>query len=142
MVVMAEDPASIVTSFIKSMHGWELEAAAAKRLARAAGEESNTGYAIETLQAVFRQHCTTRASERPQGRLAAPFFQKPPEYDPANERIVTTSSENPHTTTVETERTAVLGEGRYRYQLHKVDGGWLIDSVKYLQEEKWISHTL
>ncbi len=137
-----EDPASVVVFFIASMHGWELEAAAEQRRAKAAGEGSGAGYAMEKLETVFRQHCTSRACERPQGRLAAPHFQKPPEYDPASERVVGIPSNDERTAIVETDRTAVLGSGRYRYTLHKVDGRWLIDSVKVLLDEQWVLHTL
>ncbi|THJ24854.1 MAG: hypothetical protein CAF45_003415 [Nitrospira sp. CG24E] len=137
-----DSPESVVISFIAAMNGWELEASAEQRRAKAAGEEGSAGYATGKLEVLFRRHCTARACERPQGRLAAPFFQKPPEYDPANERVVAVSLTDQQAAVVETDRTAILGGGHYRYSLRNRDGRWLLDSVKYQMDDTWVQHTL
>jgi hypothetical protein len=123
------------------MNSWEREAAAEQRRAKVAGAGA-CNYAKETLETVFSDHCTPRARERPQGRLAAPFFQRPPEYDPANELNVALTVNNERVVTIETVRSAGLGGGRYRYGLHKVGQRWFIDSVQYFLDGAWVQHTL
>ncbi len=125
-------PDAIVTAFIEAMHVWEVNAWAASRRAR--GTPQAEDYQVEVSAAcdrVFAQFCTPR--KRPYGRNAS--FSKPPEYDPATERIVATRISG-NKAEVDTLRQALLG-GPFRYVLHRRDGRWLIDSLKSEQDGQW-----
>lgn len=69
-------------------------------------------------------------------------FQKPPEYDPGSEAVVSVTVRSPSGATVETQRDATLGGGRYRYLLRRGAGTWLIDSVQHFDGETWRRHIL
>ena len=132
-------PSAMVESFIAAMNAWEIATASAHRRARDAGLGAAFDGNRPMLAEIFLQHCTPR--DRPYGRLAAPTFQRPPEYDPATESIVETTIKKAGVAWVETHRAASLG-GRFRYTLHLRSGRWAIDSVARLGGGGWVKETL
>jgi NTF2 fold immunity protein len=129
------DPGEVVRSFIAAMSAWETETAVAHRRARDAGLGATFDNNQSVLEEIFRSHCTPR--DRPWGRLKAPFFQRPPQYDPAAEKVVEVTLKDKRVATVDTMRTAVLGGGRYRYTLHTHNGQWLIDNISWFSGGEW-----
>ena len=135
--INVSDPGAVVASFIVAMNAWEIETAASHSRAKQTG--SMADYNLPLLAEIFDRHCTVR--DRPRGRLSAPSFQRPPEYDPRTETIVEVVEKDQRTANVETIRGAPLG-GRYRYTLHRSRGQWRIDSVACLFGETWQKGTL
>jgi NTF2 fold immunity protein len=136
---MSEDllPDAVVTAFIEAMHRWEVDAWAASRGAR--GTPQAEDYLVEVAAAcdsVFTRFCTPR--KRPHGRNAS--FSRPPEYNPASERIVEIRV-NGDQAEVDTLRDAVLG-GAFRYRLRRQGGQWRIDSLKHERDGAWIAAIL
>ena len=130
-------PEAVVMAFIEAMHAWEVDAWAESRRAR--GTPKAQDYLVDVSAAcdrVFARFCTAR--KRPQGRNAS--FSRPPEYDPATERVVATHIDG-NSAVVDTLRAALLG-GAFRYRLRRHAGAWLIDSVKREQDGAWIPHIL
>jgi NTF2 fold immunity protein len=135
-----ENPSSVVTAFITAMNGWEF---ASWRAHRACRDSDNPGAyqtgVVQELNRIFAAFCTPK--ERRQGRGCS--FQRPPEYDPARETVVTTVFEETRRRAyVTTQRDAVLGGGAYRYTLFMWHGKWLIDNVKYEEDGVWRSEIL
>lgn len=130
-----DDPASVVGAFIVVMNRWEIESWKARRDARdTADPASYQQVVLQNMNKIFATYCTDK--ERKQGRSGS--FQKPPEYDPSSEEILsTTIDDNNKMAIVETERQAILGGGRYRYVLYRRDNKWLIDNLKYEYEGEW-----
>lgn len=130
-----EDPASVVAAFIEAMNQWEIESWKASRDARDTADPASYQAAVlQNMNQVFATYCTDK--DRKQGRSGS--FQKPPEYDPATERTLSTSLEDDgKRAIVETERQAILGGGRYRYVLHRKGNQWRIDNLKYEYDGKW-----
>jgi hypothetical protein len=136
---MSEDllPDAVVTAFIDAMHQWEVDAWAASRRARETPQAAD--HLVEVAGAcdqVFARLCAPR--ERPQGRNAS--FSRPPEYNPASERVVATRITG-NQAEVDTLREALLG-GAFRYRLRRRGGQWLIDSLKREQDGEWIAEVL
>lgn len=127
------DPESVVHAFIAAMNQWERDAWQAMRAVRDSDQPAS--YQAETLRklhAVFAAYCTSR--KRPYGRQGS--FQNPPEYDPQNETVHSSSVEKSRAS-VDTIRNAILAGGRHRYILHRQAGQWRIDSVKHEHDGNW-----
>jgi len=122
-----ENPESVVAAFIRAMNAWELFAARHQK------KEGSTPWPVvnREMGQVFSRYCTPK--ERPFGRQGS--FQSPPEYDPAREEIVVARIESPMKALVDTRREAILGGGEYRYVLHRVGERWLIDNLKFKEED-------
>ena len=132
-------PESVVAAFISAMHAWEVESWDARARARHSDDPSSYIPEVQESQdGLFARFCTPR--DRPYGRHGS--FQKPPEYDPAREKIIRSGVQSTSRAWVETERESGLGGGRYQYVLHKRGAKWLIDSVKSEDNEKWMRSTL
>ena len=128
------DPESVVLAFIAAMNRWEI---ACWEASRAAGDAYDMASAKKTMDDVFDVYCTPKP--RPYGRQGS--FQKPPEYDPKNEKIIGTSIKG-RKSTVDTDRNAVLAGGKYRYTLFLKDGQWRIDNLKYDLGGRWLNNAL
>jgi hypothetical protein len=136
-----QEPADVVRGFIAAMNAWEIDAHAASRLARDSPQpDSYQGKIRAGVTAIFGCFCTDR--ERKQGRVLNPVFQKPPEYDPGSETVVSVTARNSSSIAVETKRDAILGGGRYRYLLRRGAGTWLIDNVQRFDGGTWRQHIL
>lgn len=119
------NPEEVVSNFIVAMNEWELEA---NHLSKS-GEGFDA--IIESMNKVFDLFCTQK--ERPYGRKGS--FQKPPEYDPKSESIVSSNIEKSDKAIVITSREAILGGGIYKYVLYKKSGKWLIDNIKFKENK-------
>jgi NTF2 fold immunity protein len=133
------DPGHIVISFIAAMNEWEIETATGHRRAREAGEGAAFDYNVARLREIFERFCTAR--ERPWGRLSAPSFGRPPEYNPSTETITEVAVKSAEAVVVETLRNTPLGGSR-RYTLHRSGGTWRIDNIMRLSGDKWERATL
>jgi hypothetical protein len=120
-------PEAVVAAFIRTMNSWELFAA---NLPKAEGL-TQWEKIDQQMDAIFAQYCTPK--ERKQGRQSS--FQSPPEYDPKQEAIISTHIETATEAFVDTRRDVVLGCGNYRYVLHRKDGRWLIDNLKFRERD-------
>jgi len=129
------DPASVVEAYIVSMNRWEIESWKAMRSVKESDDPSSYQDEVKRKEKeIFEYFCTKK--ERKYGRQGS--FQKPPEYDPESEKILsTTIVEDRKAAIVETERDSVLGGGTYRYKLYRREGKWLIDNLKHEYEGKW-----
>ena len=135
-----EDPQSVVAALIAAMNAWVLTAWKAKRACRYGRDQSAYLSAVLTeMNRIFGAYCTPK--ERKFGRKGS--FQRPPEYDPANENITNVEVDDDRRRAyVTTQRQAVIGGGTYRYTLHRKHGKWLIDNLKFKTGGKWNSHIL
>ncbi|WP_171014151.1 NTF2 fold immunity protein [Chitinivorax sp. B] len=132
------DPISVVESFIVAMNQWETAACQAAREARhTADPSSHWGPVQNAMDCIFSLYCTAR--ERPHGRHSS--FSKPPQYNPANEHVIS-SLEHGKKWHVETQRDHPLYGGKLLYVMQKVGGEWRIDSVKIMQGATWRPTTL
>jgi len=129
-----DDPASVVSSFIAEMNYWEMDSWKAMRLSRDSVNPDTYQHNVRAaVDIIFDKYCTKK--ERPYGRQAS--FQKPPEYDPEKEHIISVQIEsNKNKAFIETEREAVLGGGRFLYVLFRKEGKWLIDNLKHDNQGK------
>lgn len=127
-----DDPTSVVCAFIAAMNKWEISCADASKSAKASGNQSDWKWVLGTMNDVFGIYCTFKP--RPHGRQGS--FQRPPEYDPEKEKIISSSIDGQRSM-VDTTREAVLGGGNYRYTLLRQAGQWRIDNVKFDEGESW-----
>ncbi len=125
-----DDPASVVLCFIRAMHDWESESHRLRRAAKGTADPSSyKGAVLDLMNDVFRQFCTPKP--RPYGRNGS--FQNPPEYDPESESIVN-SDVHGLTASVVTCRNAIIGGGHYHYDLKRRGDCWLIDTLKFRED--------
>lgn len=92
------------------------------------------------LAAVFRDCCTPRAQGG--GRLLAAFFNDPPDYDVAKEKVIEVVQNSK--TRVSIHTSAFKGEfpWEYSYVLRLTAGRWLIDGKKTLRHGKTLKALL
>jgi hypothetical protein len=131
-------PESVTRSFIESMYKWEVESEQARCAARKT--EDPASYqpgSMEKMSEIFQVFCTPK--ERKYGRKGT--FQSPPEYDPQKEQIIEAREEG-DLAQVESEREAILGGGRYRYILKKMNERWFIDRLEHNDLDAWKPHIL
>lgn len=122
-----DQPEAVVIAFIKAMNAWELFAAGNSKRERAS---ASSGINRE-MDAVFSHFCTSK--DRAFGHQGS--FQSPPEYDPLREVVIKSTIESARKALVDTRREAVLSGGEYRYVLHRTDGKWLIDNLKFREDD-------
>jgi hypothetical protein len=129
-----------VTAFIAAMNGWEIASWKAQRACRESDDPSayQPGVLHEMIR-IFANYCIPK--ERKYGRNGS--FQKPPEYDPACERVVDVAIDDSRRRAyVTTQREAILGGGTYRYTLLARHKKWLIDNVKQEVDGTWNNSVL
>ena len=130
-----DNPASVVTAFIQAMNAWEVESSQSEMACRTTNEPFSYQSSVRNkMDAIFVRFCTPK--ERKFVRLGS--FAKPPEYNPAKERVLETQiDESRKRAYVTTLRESVLFGGRHRYALARKEGKWLIDALKCERRGKW-----
>lgn len=131
-----DSPQTTVESFISAMNAWELEATDLSRECRKTAEPEAYWPEIKKKLAVIHEQFL---KQRKRVYASEPTFQRPTAYDSQNENVTLVEVESLQAT-VATYRNALIGGGQYRYILKKIEGKWLIDSVKYLSGEKLKRH--
>jgi hypothetical protein len=125
------DPESVVSCFIHAMHQWELDSHALSRSARNSEDPSSyQSSVLASMVAISDRFCTPKP--RTYGRNGS--FQNPPEYDPQRESINECEIKGSRAS-VFTYRDSILGGGRYRYSLKRRANRWLIDTLKWFNED-------
>jgi hypothetical protein len=131
-------PRDTVESFIAAMNSWETASWAAMRAVRETDHpESYQPTVLQSQKTLFELYCTRK--DPAHGRHGD--FQRPPEYDPATEKVLHVEIAA-SVAIVETERSASLAGGRYRYKVKRVGEKWLIDSCEHLADGKWMPSIL
>lgn len=128
-------PISVVHDFIRAMNVWELEAWQSQRACRLTTDPSSYQTDVKKrMEMIFMRFCTPK--ERKFGREGS--FQKPPEYDPENERVIDSEvDEIRNRAYVTTHRQALLDGGHYRYTLIRKNQQWRIDMLKRECNGEW-----
>ena len=125
-----DEPESVVRCFIAEMYRWETESHVARRAVRQSDNPASYQDSVRAAMArIFSAYCTPKS--RPYGRNAS--FQKPPEYNPEHETILSTEISG-LSASVRTRRDSVFG-GLFRYTLKRIDNRWLIDTLKRCNDD-------
>lgn len=109
------NPASVVRGLIIAMNQFEERAHCAK----------DNDSILELMEDVYRRFCTDK--KRPYGRNGS--YSRPPEYDPATEKLVASHEVRAARAEVVT-RSQTQGQQDILYVLTKNAGRWLVDSRK------------
>jgi len=124
----AEEPVPALMGFITRMNEWE------KRCIKA------NAFHRGVLGAVFRDCCSPKAQG--EVRLKAPFFNDPPDYDPAREKVLEIVHDTRNRVRIRTS--AFKGEfpSEYRYLLRLLGGRWLVEAKQTIRQGKTIKALL
>lgn len=138
-----QDAQALFGEFAAAMHAWEVEAHALSQPENG-GLEPHLERIRAGLTAIYARFLT--AKERKTGRLAGPDVGFPPEYDPANERVVG-SEEIGRKCVLETLWTHPAlphCTQRRRYTLAFAHERWWIDKKETFSaaKGKWVNETL
>lgn len=133
---------ALFEDFAKAMNAWEVEAYALSRPENG-GLEAHLAPIRAGLVAIYDRFLTVR--ERKIGRLAGPDVGYPPEYDPANERVVAVQDLGKKLVleTVWTHPVMRDYSRQQRYTLVFANAAWRIDKKEVLRATtgKWTAQT-
>ena len=134
----AKDARTLFAGFVEAMNAWEVEAHALSRPENG-GLETHQERIRAGLVAIYARFLT--AKERKTGRLAGNNVGYPPEYDPANERVVAVQDLGKKLLleTLWTHPVMRDYSQQQRYTLAFADAEWRIDKKEVLRATtgKW-----
>lgn len=121
-------PEAVLREFIGRMNAWEKACAATGKTQ------------TDELERIFRDCCTPK--RRAYGRVSAPHYSEPPDYDLGKEKVRSVETQGPGKVTIRTS--AFQGEFpvEHLYVVKRIHGRWLLDNRKRVAHGRVSAWTL